>query len=233
MTAHNLTVAGGHGKGDRLMSTPVTLLDSNTERVKAFAAKMFEAGSIARIADAVVDIATSGAWRDYDINGHPSHWWAAEFDYFLITCGVKYSDMKEVFKGRANAAVLAPMLDQHDEQHHRPLKVASDAWGLLPPTETYPAGKSLIGLAKELGWVNDRGRSRKPPVGRRSRARAAGGSREARAREARRLRIGPERCAELMELVAALAEELSTDELRFVAEELNVVAGQSDGGFAK
>lgn len=209
-----------------MTTTPVLRHDANTERVRAFANKMFEAGSITRLADAVVDIATSGAWRDYDIDGHPSHWQAAEFDYFLITWGVKYADMLEVFKGRANAAVLAPMLDQRDEQH-RPLRAASEAWGSPQP------GVTLAGLAREHGWVTDRGRTRKPPVGRRSRARASGGSREARAREARRQRIGPERCAELVEFVASLAQELSPDECRFVADELNMAAGRSDGGCAK
>ena len=199
-----------------MTTTPVLLHDANTERVRAFATKMFEAGSITRIADAVVDIATSGAWRDYDIDEHPSHWQAAEFDYFLITCGVKYTDMREVFKGRATAAVLAPMLDQRDEQH-RPLRAASEAWGSPRP------GVTLVGLARELGWITDRGRARKPPVGRRSRARANGGSREARAREARRQRLGPERCAALEELGAQLAQELTVDERRFLADELNYV----------
>lgn len=92
---------------------------------------------------------------------------------------------------------------------------------------------TLVSLARELGWVTERGRYRKPPVGRRSRARATGGSREARAREARRQRLGPERCAELVEFVASPAQELSPDECRFVADELNIAAGRSDGEFAK
>jgi hypothetical protein len=89
---------------------------------------MFEATSVARFADAIVDIGLSGVWHHYDIDGHQSHWQAAEFDYFLMTCGVKYNDMVEVFKGRANAAALVPLLDQNDPQH-RPVRVASEAWG--------------------------------------------------------------------------------------------------------
>jgi hypothetical protein len=216
-----------------IMAAPVTAHDSNSERVRGFAEKMFEARSIGRIADAILDIATSDAWRDYDIDGHHSHWLAAEFDYFLITCGVKYDDMVAVFKGYKSAALLVPLLDPRDVEHHRKLQVASEAWGVLPPSEQFPAGRTLVSLAKELGWVTERGRYRKPPVGRRSRARAAGGSREARAREARRQRIGEERCAELVEWVATLAQELSPDECRFVADELNMAAGRNDGGFAK
>jgi hypothetical protein len=213
----NTTMATGHP------DTLVTRYGANNERVREFAARMFEAGSIARIAEAVVDIAVSGAWRDYDIDKHACHWQAAEFDYFLITCGVKYADMVEVFKGRANAAMLAPMLDQHDPAH-RPLKVAAQAWGPCPDGET------LITLAKRYGWVTDRGRARKPPVGRRSRARAAGGSREDRAREARRHRVGPQRCAELEDMATKWAEELTADECRILADALNVAAGRCDGG---
>ncbi|WP_221371088.1 hypothetical protein [Mycolicibacterium xanthum] len=202
---------------------PATVHDANNERVREFATRMFDAGSIARIAEAVVDIATSGAWRNYDINGHACHWQAAEFDYFLITCGVKYDDMREVFKGRAAAAALAPMLDQRDEQH-RPLRIASEVWGPCPDGET------LISLAKRYGWVTDRGRTRKPPVSRRSRARASGASREDRARDARRRRLGPQRCAELEELAAALAAKLTTDEMRFMADEFTMAAGRSENG---
>jgi hypothetical protein len=201
------TMAAGH------TDSPVTLHDANTERVLEFALKMFEAGSVARIAEAVIDIAVSGAWRDYDIDGHRSHWQAAEFDYFLITCGVKYTDMEAVLKGCASAALLAPFMDQRDQQH-RKLPEASQAWGSPRP------GVTLISLAREHGWVTDRGRARRPPMGRRSRARAAGASREERAREARRRRIGPARCAVLEEVAAELAQNLTVDEIRFLADEL-------------
>jgi hypothetical protein len=208
------TAATGHSGAD------------NSERVRAFAQRMLEARSIALISDLIIDIALSGAWRDYDIDGVPFRWRAAEFDYFLITCGVVYVDVKEVLKGR-DTAPLVPLFDQKSPEH-RPLRVASDALGFLPD------GKTLETLAHELGWYTDRGRARKPPLGRRSRARASGGSREARSREARRMRIGAERCAVLVQLVAWLArEELSPDECRFVADELNMAAGHSDGGFAK
>ena len=105
---NNTTMATGRSE---IMTAPVAAHDSNTERVREFAAKMFEARSIGRIADAIIDIATSGAWRDYDIDGHHSQWLAAEFDYFLITCGVKYDDMVEAFKGYFSAALLVAMLD--------------------------------------------------------------------------------------------------------------------------
>lgn len=134
---------------------------------------------------------------NYDIEGYLCHWPSAEFDNFLITCGVKYDDMREVFKGRANAAVLAPMLDQRDEQH-RPLRVASEAWGSPKP------GVTLVTPERELGRITDWGRTRKPPVGRRSRA-----------REARRRRIGPERYAVLEEMAAELAKIVTADECAF------------------
>lgn len=51
--------------------------------------------------------------------------------------------------------------------------------------------------------------------------------------EARRQRVGPERCAELEELGMRLAVELTADECRILAEVLNVAAGHRDGGMAK
>jgi hypothetical protein len=106
------TTTTGHTDRQGGIAAPITRHDANTERVRQFATKMFEAGSIARITETVIDIATSGAWRDYDIDGHECHWQAADFDYFLITCGVKYDDMREVVKGRAIAALLFPLMDQ-------------------------------------------------------------------------------------------------------------------------
>jgi hypothetical protein len=201
--------------------------DDNSERVRQFGAAILEAGSVGRIADAVIAIALSQAWRDYTLEGYRTTWLAAEFDYFLIASGVRYVDMVAVLKWRAEASQLAPLMDQRASER-RPLNVASAEWN--PPL---PPGVTLVTLAKDLGWVTDRGRSRKPPVGRRSRARAAGASREERAREARRHRVGPERCAELEELGATLAAELDADECRILAEVLNVAAGRRDGGMAK
>jgi hypothetical protein len=177
--------------------------DDNSERVRQFGAAILAAGSVGRIADAVIAIALSQAWRDYTLKGYSTTWLGAE------------------------ASQLAPHMDQRASER-RPLKVASAEWN--PPL---PPGITLLTLAKDLGWVTDRGRSRKPPVGRRSRARAAGASREERAREARRQRVGPERCAELAELGAMLAAELDADECRILAEVLNVAAGRRDGGMAK
>jgi hypothetical protein len=202
--------------------------DPNSERVKAFARAMAEVHSIAKIAEAILDIAYSDAWHDHRIEGHECHWLAAEFDYFLVTCGVRHADMVEVFKGRECAISLAPLLDPNSTEH-RPLRVASEDW------KPHHNGETLIDMGKRLGWITPRGRARKPPVGRRARARASGASREARAREARRARIGEQRCAELVAIVAALIDEssLSADECRFVADELNLAAAHSDGGMHK
>jgi hypothetical protein len=222
-------MATGHpATGPTDVTPPDTAHDSNSELVRQFGAAIHHAASIGRIADAVIGMAKSRAWRDYILDGHRAEWGPAEFDYFLIANGVRYADMEAVLKWRADAAQLAPKMDPKSHPgSRRPLRMASDQWDSPLP------GKTLVELAKQLGWVTERGRSRKPPVGRRARARAAGGSREARAREGRRQRIGPGRCAELAQFVADLAQESSADECRFIADELNVAAGRSDGGFAK
>jgi hypothetical protein len=212
-------------EGNR-MSQISTLADGHTEnshRVREFGAAINAAGSISRIADAVIAIAASQAWRHYTLDGHRATWLAAEFDYFLIANGVRYVDMVTVLKWRTDASQLAPLMDQKAGER-RPLNAASAQWDSPLP------GITLVSLARELGWVTDRGRARKPPVSRRSRARAAGASREARAREARRQRIGPERCAAPEDLAATMARGLSADECRFLADLLNVAAGRGDGG---
>ena len=198
---------------------------NNDRLVREFGATIHAAGHIGVIADAVIDIATSAAWRDYALAGHRATWLVAEFDYFLIASGVHYRDMEAMLKWRPDAHQLAPLMDpQADPDKRRPLKVASAQWD--PPMP----GVTLISLAKDLGWGTERGRQRKPPVGRRARARAAGADRDAAVRAARRERLGPQRCAELEALGAQLAEQLTTDECRFLADVLNVAAGRADGG---
>jgi len=132
--------------------------DDNSERVRQFGAAILAAGSVGLIADAVIAIALSQAWRDYTLNGYRTTWLAAEFDYFLIASGVRYVDMVAVLKWRAEASQLAPVMDQRASER-RPLKVASAEWN-----PSFPPGVTLVTLSKDLGWVTDRGRSRRPPV---------------------------------------------------------------------
>jgi hypothetical protein len=195
---------------------PVTIHDANTEHVRDFARKMAEATSLARIAEAVIELGSSQAWRDYDIDGYPCKWQAAEFDYALITCGVKYTDMAQLLKGHETAIALVPLMDPRSPEHRHP-KDASQAWGSPRP------GVTLISLAKDLGWISERGRAYKPPVGRRTRDRSAGMSWEAKARAARRERLGEDRCVELEISAQQLAAELTVDETRELADLLRDV----------
>jgi hypothetical protein len=195
---------------------PVTIHDANTERVTEFAHKIAKATSLALLAEATIEFGESQAWRDYDIAGHPCTWQAAEFDYALITCGVKYADMVAMLKGRETAVALVPLMDPRSPEHRHP-KVASQAWGSPRP------GVTLLSLAKELGWISERGRPRKPPVGRRTRDRGAGMSWEAKARAARRERLGEGRCAELEDQARVLAADLTVDETRELADLLGDV----------
>jgi hypothetical protein len=195
---------------------PVTIHDANTERVKEFAHKMAEATSLARIAEAIIELGTSQAWRDYDIDGYPCKWEPAEYDYALITCGIKYTDFAELLKGRETAIALVPLMDPRSPDHRHP-QDASQAWGSPKP------GVTLLSLAKDLGWISERGRARKPPFGRRTRDRGAGMSWEAKSRAARRERLGDGRCAELEDQARELATELTVDETRELADLLRDV----------
>jgi hypothetical protein len=197
------------------MATLASVHEAHGEQVRAFGEAVHAAAGVNQITDAVIAIATSDAWHDYILDGHGAAWLGAEFDYFLIACGVRYVDMVEVLKWRSDTQLLAPLMDQKADAR-RPLKVASAGW------DSPLAGVTLIALARELGWVTDRGRARKPPVGRRARARAHDGmSREQRAARARRERIGEARCAELEQLATAVVVwTRNWDERRFVADEI-------------
>lgn len=203
-------MADGRGEIWWGVPRPGSLHEAHGEQVRTFVQAVQAATSVNQLADAVIAIATSGAWQDYVLDGHGAAWLAAEFDYFLIACGVRHADMVEILKGRADAAQLAPLMDQAARQR-RTLKAASHEWDL-------PPGVTLVDLARRLGWVTDRGRTRKPPVPRRARD---GVSREQRAEQTRRGRIGEQRYAELLALAAAVGQwTRSLDERRVVAAEL-------------
>ena len=162
----------------------MSMVDPNGRRVLTFTSHIQNLGRVAELTDAVIDIATSGAWRDYHMaTGHEA-WRDAELDNFLIACGMHYEDDSRVLAYNARAKALAPMMDKAAENdRRRPLAEAATAWHS-------PTGESLLDRAKHLGWLRDSGVMRASPIPERARAQAKHGmTLDEHARESRRQRI--------------------------------------------
>src|SRR4051794_37481654 len=113
------------------------MLDANGRRVVSFTSRIRNLGRVAELTDAVIEIATSGAWRDYHMaTGHEA-WREAELDYFLIACGMHYEDVARVLNYNKDAKALAPMMDKKaGAERRRPLEEAANGWHS-------PTGQSL------------------------------------------------------------------------------------------
>ena len=202
----------------------MNLVDPNGRRVLTFTSHIQNLGRVAELTDAVVDIATSGAWRDYHMaTGHEA-WREAELDYFLVACGMHYEDVSRVLAYNAGAKALAPMMDKAaDADHRRPLSEAATAWHS-------PTGESLLDRARHLGWLRDNGVMRASPIPERARAQAKHGmTLDEHARESRRQRIPATRRRELDAIAKRTLSEIADDtERRYLIDRLarNGAAGR-------
>ncbi len=197
------------------------LVDANGHRVLEFTGKVRNLGRIAELADAVIDVATSGAWRDYTTAVGRERWLEAELDYFLIACDMQYDDVSRVLAWNARAKELAPMMESGDDARRRPLETAASEWHS-------PTGESLMDRARRLGWLRANGAPRRPPIPARARTRAEHGmTREQQARLKRAERIAPERRQQLDELAERLVAEVAgRDERRYLID--RIVAEERD-----
>lgn len=185
------------------------LIDDNGRRVVSFTSQIRNLGRVAELTSAVIDIATSGAWRDYHVaTGHEA-WRDAELDYFLIACGMHYEDVARILNYNKDAKALAPMMDKAaDTEQRRPLDEAAQAWHS-------PTGQSLVDRAEALGWTSKNGTLRASPIPERARIKARHGvTREELARQERTKRIPAKRRAELDRLVTDVLARLAGEQER-------------------
>jgi hypothetical protein len=192
------------------------LVDDNGRRVVSFASRIRNLGRVAELTDAVIDIATSGAWRDYHVaTGHEA-WRDAELDYFLIACGMHREDVSRVLAYNAQAKALADMMDRTAaDDRRRPLATAATAWHS-------PTGESLLDRAKRLGWAKDNGTLTASPIPERARAKARHGTTfEGHASLERLKHIPAPRRRELDKLAESVLEQLAdAQERRYFIERI-------------
>lgn len=141
-------------------------LDKNAHLVAQFVSKIQNLTRIAELADAFVDIAESGAWRDYTFATGHFRFRPSEFDYFLIATGVQRDDAARVLAYNKRSKELVPFMDPHaDKRRRRPLDQAAKEYQAADSLNTDLAVKAV-----ELGWANGSGQLtvKKSPVGRRA-----------------------------------------------------------------
>lgn len=180
------------------------LVDANGREVISFTGKVQNLQRVAELTQSIIEMAESGAWRDYTTAvGHQS-WLDAEYDYFLISCALERDDVARVLAWNADSAKLAPLMDREaPANQRRPLEKAAADW---VSTGTEP----LLGRAQRLGWLNKGGQLAASPVPRRARVLATTGmTMEEHARRARAERIPADRRRVLDGIAADLAEAVS------------------------
>jgi hypothetical protein len=183
------------------------------DRVLAFRSKIRNLGRVAELTDAVIDIATSGVWRDYQMaTGHQT-WLEAELDYFLIACDMHYADVAKVLSWNAQAKELAPLMDKSANSGRR-RSIDEVTW-------QSPAGESLTERAERLGWMGETGVVHSP-IPQRARAKAKHDMTfEEHARETRRQRIPAARRRALDNLAKhVLGEVADANERRYLIDRL-------------
>jgi len=187
----------------------VELVDENGERVIAFTGRIRNLTRIAELTASIIDMAESGAWRNYRTAVGHEQWLCAEFDYFLIACQLERDDIARVLAWNADSAKLAPLMDREAaSERRRDLDAASASWGS-------PGGETLLIRAKRLGWLNDGGRLAASPIPRRARTRAITGvTVDELARHRRAERIPEARRREIDTLADSISSELADDQER-------------------
>lgn len=190
--------------------------DQNGERVIEFIGRAKNLSRVAELTHSIIEIAESGAWRDYRTAVGREQWLEAEFDYFLIACQLQRDDVARVLAWNRESATLAPLMEREaPPTKRRPFEEAALRW-------TSPGAEPLLARAKRLGWLNEAGRMAASPVPKRARTLATTGmTAEDHARKARAERIRPDRRGALDALAEALTQQLEDDlERRYVIDQL-------------
>jgi hypothetical protein len=215
-------------------------LDKNGERVVHFAADVRTLGKIGELADKIIEMAESGAWRRYRTAVGVDEWRECEFDYFLISCDVAFDDVYRAIKWHRLGEQTREKMDPNaPPAKRRTLEQAAAKWHA-------PTAETLVERAARNGWI-PKTNSAKPserkqparvvrsPLSKRQRSKQAAGGKswEERARERRQERISAKRRRELDRLAAETLIGLPEHERRYLldalAEQLARKAGRPTG----
>ncbi len=191
-------------------------VDANGQEVISFAGKVQNLQRVAELTQSIIEMAKSGAWRDYTTAVGHQRWRDAEYDYFLISCQLARDDVSRVLAWNAESAKLAPLMDRDaPPDRRRQLEEAAAEWR---GAGTEP----LLGRAQRLGWINSAGRLAASPIPRRARIVAATGmTQEERARQVRAEQIPTERRRVLDGIADDLAKAVpETRERRYVIDRI-------------
>jgi len=200
-------------------------LDANGEKVVHFAADVRTLGKIGELADKIIEIAESGAWRHYRTAVGTDTWLECEFDYFLIGCDLEYDDVYRAIRWEKLGETTRAMMSQDaSPEQRRPLEQAAVGYAAAGP-------ETLVSRATRLGWINRNGTPRSPLTRRRQSQQAQGGrTLEEQASERRARRLTLKRRRELERLAQdTLAGLVSDDERRYLLEAMRAQVREARG----
>lgn len=185
------------------------VVDANGREVISFTGKVQNLQRVAELTQSIIEMAESGAWRDYTTAVGHQHWLDAEYDYFLISCALERDDVARVLAWNADSAKLAPLMDREaPAKQRRPLEKAAANW-------VSTGSEPLLGRAQRLGWLNKGGQLAASPVPRRARVLATTGmTMDEHARRARAERIPADRRGVLDGIAADLVEAVPDEKER-------------------
>jgi hypothetical protein len=197
--------------------TPREPVDANGQKVITFAANVRTLGKLGELADHIMTMAESGAWRQYRTAVGTDTWRACEFDYFLIACDLAFDDVYRAIKWHRLGEATRAMMDPHAQPStRRPLEQAAAAYHAAGP-------ETLIQKAERLHWITKNGNSRSPLSGRQQRIQASNGKTlEAQARLRRVQRIPRQRRRELDRLARETLANLNEDEWRYFVDAMAI-----------
>jgi hypothetical protein len=136
--------------------TPREPVDANGQKVITFAANVRTLGKLGELADHIMTMAESGAWRQYRTAVGTDTWLDCEFDYFLIACDLDCDDVHRAIKWHRLGETTRAMMDQNAQPpKRRPLEQAATAYHAAGP-------ETLIQKAERLHWISKRGMPRSP-----------------------------------------------------------------------
>src|SRR5262245_7566903 len=188
------------------------LLDDNGERVIHFAADVRTLGKIGELADKIIEIAESRAWRQYRTAVGQHEWLECEFDYFLIDCDLEFEDVYRAIKWEKLGDTTRAMMDQAAQsEKRRSLEEAAAAYVATGP-------ETLVERAGRLGWMKKNGDVHSPLSSRQqAKQKARGKTLEQQVRERREGRLTATRRREIEQLAQrTLADLVSDDERRYL-----------------
>lgn len=190
------------------MANTNPFLDQAGEQVVHFMGDVRTLGKIGELADKIIAMAESGAWRRYRTAVGIEEWRECEFDYFLIGCDLAYEDVYRAIKWHKLGERTRAMMDRDaDPRKRRSLEKAATAYHAAGP-------ETLIDKAARLGWTTKTGKPRSPLSERQQAKQASGKTFEEQARERRQKRITAKRRRELDRLAREVLTELGSDDER-------------------